>query len=175
MQQHEKLPLNASLVDMRSLLLSSLTLAAGAAGAALFTNSSDEIGMTTVFANVSAYTIPSKNATFKSNYRTHYARSVVLNYGCPENPPILATWELSGPRPGYYPIYQSLDKGESWSELSRVYETKFNYSVGAQPHLYQLPRRIGDFAAGTLLLSGMVQARNGSATIILVWSSQDAG
>ena len=153
---------------MWSLLLSSLALATGALAAA-------PVEMTTIFANISAFTIPDKSLTNNRTHRVNYARAVVLNYDCPDDPPILATWEYMGPKPGYYPIFQSLDKGETWEEISRVYDTAKGWGFGSQPALYQLPRRFGKYPAGTVLISGMHIPTNGSATVIELYASRDLG
>ena len=131
---------------MRSLLLSSLVWAAGAIAA------NAPVEMTTIFANISAFTIPSRTPTDNTTYRVNYARAVVLNYGCPDDPPILGTWDYSGPKPGYYPIFKTTDKGRTWKEISRIYDTAKGWGFGAQPALYQLPKAFGTYPAGTVMV-----------------------
>jgi hypothetical protein len=103
----------------------------------------------TVFHPPSNYTIP----------RTLYARSLLLNQPDPAtgNNVLLATWENYLPNNDsfpYFPIYQSFDLGETWSERSRVYDQVNGWGLRYQPFLYVLEEEMGGFEEGTVLLAG---------------------
>ena len=51
-------------------------------------------------------------------------------------------------RRGALPIYRSADNGETWTFLSEV------PNLRGQPALFELPSRIGEFPAGTIMASG---------------------
>ncbi|KAF7195096.1 hypothetical protein HII31_03564 [Pseudocercospora fuligena] len=129
------------------------------------------ISNVTVFQPPANYTIP----------RTLYARTLQLQDGT-----LLATWENYGPNNNtfpYFPIYQSTDGGATWSERSRVEDTQngwglridFWFRSRYQPFLYQLPEAIGDYPAGTVLLSGSSIPDDLSQTQIEIYASHDCG
>src|SRR4051812_7122374 len=76
--------------------------------------------ISTIYSNVSIFTVPDRNYSSYVSPKVLYARTVVLNHGCPTNPPLLATWENYSPEPPYFPIFQSNDQGKTWKEISRV-------------------------------------------------------
>lgn len=55
-----------------------------------------------------------------------------------------------------YPIYRSTDNGESWKLVSNVYDKKYGLLRTSQPCLYELPKKVGDMPAGTILLAGNI-------------------
>lgn len=101
-----------------------------------------------------------------------YARTVELDGGV-----LLATWENYSPEPPlvYFPIYKSVDGGETWKEISRVTDQVNNWGLRYQPFLYELPERFGRYAAGTLLLAGSSIPTDLSQTQIDVYASEDKG
>ncbi|KAI0130566.1 BNR/Asp-box repeat protein [Xylariales sp. AK1849] len=110
-----------------------------------------------------------------SNYtdpQVLYARSVQLYDGR-----LLATWENYSPEPPlvYFPIYESLDDGASWHELSKVEDQVNGYGLRYQPFLYQLPQAFGKFPKGTVLLSGSSIPADLSSTHIELYASTDKG
>ncbi|KAF4627302.1 hypothetical protein G7Y89_g10849 [Cudoniella acicularis] len=120
------------------------------------------------FTNVTVFVPP-------SNYTDPgvlYARTVELEGGV-----LLATWENYSPEPPrvYFPIYRSADGGETWKEISRVQDTVNNWGLRYQPFLYELPIRVGDFEAGTILCAGNSIPTNLNATKIDVYASEDKG
>jgi len=104
--------------------------------------------------------------------RVLYARSVLLPSGA-----LLATWENYSTEPPsvYFPIHRSLDNGLTWSPLSEVHDTVYNYGLRYQPALYVLPEPIGSFPAGTLLASGSAIPTDLSSTHIELYASRDSG
>ncbi|TVY73535.1 hypothetical protein LSUE1_G005893 [Lachnellula suecica] len=120
------------------------------------------------FSNVTIFTPP-------SNYTdpgTLYARTVELLDGT-----LLATWENYSPEPPlvYFPIFKSVNGGESWKEISHVTDQVNNWGLRYQPFLYELPVPIGHFAAGTILLAGNSIPTDLNYTQIDVYASEDKG
>ncbi|PKS11607.1 hypothetical protein jhhlp_001757 [Lomentospora prolificans] len=114
---------------------------------------------------------PPSNAGW-TDPRVLYARAIELLDGT-----LLSTWENYSPEPPlvYFPIYQSLDGGETWSEVGRVQDTVNNWGNRYQPFLYQLPQAIGNYSRGTVLLAGNSLPTDLSQTKIDVYASRDGG
>jgi hypothetical protein len=74
-----------------------------------------------------------------------YPRVIELRYFPAEKGQLLATFSLRGQS---LPIYRSTDRGESWQKFSEV------PMLRGQPALLELPMRVGEFAAGTILAAG---------------------
>ncbi len=81
----------------------------------------------------------------------------------------------------YYPILKSTDDGETWSEITRVYDTINGISGiwgGRMPYLYEMPVDMGEFKKGDLILAGTSSDGNtGTANIttITFYASKDLG
>ncbi|PSS07030.1 glycoside hydrolase family 93 protein [Amorphotheca resinae ATCC 22711] len=116
----------------------------------------------TVFAPPADYTDP----------QVLYARTVELEDGA-----LLATWENYSPQPPlvYFPIFKSVDGGETWKEISKVTDQVNNWGLRYQPFLYELPAPVGRYAAGTVLLAGNSIPENLNSTEIDVYASEDKG
>jgi hypothetical protein len=101
-----------------------------------------------------------------------YARTVELEGGV-----LLATWENYSPEPPlvYFPIFKSTDGGETWREISKVTDQVNNWGLRYQPMLYELPARVGRYAAGTVLLAGNSIPTDLNQTQIDVYASEDKG
>ncbi|GAM82054.1 hypothetical protein ANO11243_000330 [Dothideomycetidae sp. 11243] len=115
----------------------------------------------TVFDPPADYTVP----------RTLYARTLQLADGT-----LLSTWENYLPNNDsnpYFPIYQSYDNGNTWSERSRLYDQVNKWGARYQPFLYLLPQAIGSFKAGDILLAGNFIPNDLSQTKIDVYVSKD--
>ena len=87
----------------------------------------------TIFDPPQNYTVP----------RTLYARTLLLNQNCETDNVLLATWENYGPNNNtfpYFPIYESLDLGATWTERSRVHDQVNGWGLRYQPFLYELCR-----------------------------------
>ncbi|KAH6651714.1 BNR/Asp-box repeat protein [Truncatella angustata] len=104
--------------------------------------------------------------------RTLYARTLELCDGT-----LLATWENYSPEPPlvYFPIYESLDHGKTWSEVGRAEDQVYGFGLRYQPFLYELEQAFGDYPAGTILLSGSAIPTNLSETNIELYASRDKG
>ena len=122
----------------------------------------------TVFSPPANYTIP----------RTLYARTLELKVKCAREGVLLATWENYGPNNDtnpYFPIYQSLDGGLTWSERSRVYDQVNGWGMRYQPFLYELEEPFGAWKAGDILIAGNSIPDDLSQTQIDVYGSRDKG
>jgi len=153
---------------MWSLLLAALPLVYAASNAA-------QADITTVFSNNVIFTIPEKNYSSYLTPKVLYARTLALKAECGKRPVLLATWENYNPEPPYFPIYQSDDEGKTWREISRVQDQVNKWGLRYQPCLFELPQAIGNFSAGTLLLSGSSIPSDLSQTQIELYASTDKG
>jgi hypothetical protein len=73
---------------------------------------------------------------------TLYARTVELEGGV-----LLATWENYSPQPPlvYFPIFKSVDGGETWKEISKITDQVNGWGLRYQPMLYELPVGVGQY------------------------------
>ena len=117
----------------------------------------------TIFAPPADYNTP----------RTLYARSALI----PGTNDLLMTWENYSPEPPpvYFPIFKSVDGGNHWQHISNVNDQVNGWGLRYQPFLYFLPRQIGRYPAGTLLLAGNSIPTDLSQTRIDVYASFDQG
>lgn len=117
-----------------------------------------------IFDPPSNYTVP----------RTLYARTLQLK----ESGTLLATWENYGPNNNtfpYFPIYESNDGGETWTERTKVYDQVNGWGLRYQPFLYELHESIGSFDVGTILLAGSSIPDDLSQTQLELYASTDGG
>ncbi|KAL9625437.1 MAG: hypothetical protein Q9160_000500 [Pyrenula sp. 1 TL-2023] len=116
----------------------------------------------TIFQSPANYTVPG----------VLYARTALLPSGN-----LLATWENYSPEPPavYFPIYESCDGGQSWTEISRITDQTYGYGLRYQPFLYVLPQDLGGLPAGTVLLAGSSIPTDLSSTHIELYYSPDNG
>ncbi|WP_375325219.1 sialidase family protein [Flagellimonas sp. GZD32] len=104
-----------------------------------------------------------------------YPRVVRLKHYKEGKGNILVTFEHYMNREPSFPIYRSTDDGETWHLLSEVEDTKNGFGNRYQPHLFELPRQVGEFPAGTLFLSGSSIPDDLSSTELVVYVSKDGG
>jgi len=94
-----------------------------------------------------------------------YPRVIQLKIG-PNKGALLATFG----RRGSLPIFRSTDNGDSWQQFSEVPQ------LTGQPCLYELPVKMGAFAAGTVMACGTGPAgQPGGKRTLDVALSQDGG
>jgi hypothetical protein len=74
-----------------------------------------------------------------------YPRVIQLKYFAGGKGQLLATFA----RRGTMPIYRSTDNGETWQNFSEV------SNLRGQPALYELPQKMGEFPAGTIMAAGL--------------------
>jgi hypothetical protein len=94
-----------------------------------------------------------------------YPRVIQLKYYGPGKGQLLATFA----RRGALPIYRSTDNGETWQLFSEV------SNLRGQPCLYELPVKMGDFPAGTIVAAGGGVQADPSKRTLDVSYSRDGG
>lgn len=104
-----------------------------------------------------------------------YPRVVRLTHYQKGKGNLLVTFEHYMHREPSFPIYRSTDEGKSWHLLSEVEDTKNGFGNRYQPHLFELPKQVGEFPAGTLFLSGSSIPKDKSSTELVVYVSEDGG
>lgn len=91
---------------------------------------------------------------------TFYPRAMRLQHNgsataCPaRNGTLLATFEQYREDMPVFPIYRSTDNGVSWTKISEVADTQNGWGMRWEPELFELPRAMGGFPAGTILAAG---------------------
>jgi len=120
------------------------------------------------FSNVTVF-VPPTNYT---DPQVLYARTVELEGGV-----LLATWENYSPEPPpvYFPIFKSVDGGETWKEISKVTDQVNGWGLRYQPFLYEMPVSVGKYPAGTILCAGNSIPTDLNYTKIDVYASFDKG
>lgn len=93
-----------------------------------------------------------------------YPRVIQLQVGANKGT-LLATYAHRGA----LPIWRSTDNGETWTHLSDVPQLR------GQPCLYELPVKMGEFPAGTVMACGNGVSNDRSKTPLDVAVSRDAG
>jgi hypothetical protein len=94
-----------------------------------------------------------------------YPRVIQLKFG-PDKGALLATYSHRG---GSLPIWRSTDNGETWTHYSDVPQ------VRGQPCLYELPVKMGEFPAGTVMACGNGVSTDRSRAPLDVAVSRDGG
>ncbi|HYQ59272.1 MAG TPA: sialidase family protein [Draconibacterium sp.] len=88
---------------------------------------------------------------------------------------LLATFEHYIPGMRSFPIYRSTDNGKNWKLFSKVEDTYKGHGNKYQPVLFELPKQIGDFPAGTILCAGNMIPEDNSSTELTLYKSSDGG
>lgn len=115
-------------------------------------------------------------------------RAIQLKYQENEedNGKMLATWETSvvsllPERQGkFFPICESLDYGETWTEVGRVVETQRQdwsgeWEIENCPHIFELPADVGEMKKGGIVVFGDICPRDLSQTHLDMYYSEDMG
>jgi hypothetical protein len=102
-----------------------------------------------------------------------YARMTRLEHAGSEDGTLLATFEDSNNNGSVtsYHIQKSTDDGATWSTLSTVPADADAYA----PFLYEFPKQLGNYPAGTLMLLGNTEAAGNTKATIYEWLSFDHG
>lgn len=110
-----------------------------------------------------------------------YARMIQLRHAGAANGTLLATFEhwYTNGTPSEYIIRASTDNGATWSTRSVVKDTVTGaghpVSHMWQPFLFEFPRQLGAYPAGTIMLLGNTVPANNSYTEFQEWLSFDQG
>ncbi|WVW83138.1 hypothetical protein I302_105156 [Kwoniella bestiolae CBS 10118] len=131
------------------------------------------------FGPVNLWTPPAGTPS-PNNYtdpKTNYGRGLLLS-GSGVPGVVLSTfediYESKNNRP-FFPIYRSTDYGGTWTQYSRVMDTQNGWGLRYQPHMIQLQKAVGSYAAGTILIAGLSVPPDLSATRIEIYASTDLG
>lgn len=110
-----------------------------------------------------------------------YPRIIVIgNSKTGANGTLLATFEelnagLVSEKPGY-PIYRSTDDGATWKKITVVRDSDATLQSEWNPHLLELSKPCGEYAAGTILLAGCsVDASHSKKSAIRLYASINGG
>ncbi len=115
------------------------------------------------------------------NEANAYARVIQLGHAGAANGTLLATFEhwYTNGSPSEYIIRASTDNGATWSTRSVVPDTVTGtghpVSQMWQPYLFEFPRRLGTYPAGTIMLLGNTVPASGAYTEFQEWLSFDHG
>ncbi len=107
-----------------------------------------------------------------------YPRFIRLSYAGSLNGTLLATFEdYQNPTIPFFPIYRSTNNGASWSYYSQINDTHHNPAWGMrwQPQFYELPQKVGSWAAGTILAAGNSIPSDKSKTELDLYASTNHG
>jgi len=107
---------------------------------------------------------PGSAAAGRGGGGASYPRVIQISQYAPMKGQLLATFVRGG-----FPIYRSADNGESWEFVTSV------QGLRGQPALYELPRKMGDFPAGTILAAGMAANAPAGKSTLDVHYSADGG
>ncbi|WP_435219186.1 RICIN domain-containing protein [Streptomyces sp. bgisy034] len=106
---------------------------------------------------------------------TFYPRAMRLQHNGSANGTLLATFEQYRVDMPVFPIYRSTDNGASWTKISEVADTQNGWGMRWQPELFELPRAMGGFPAGTILAAGDSVPYDRGGSKIDLYASTDRG
>lgn len=111
------------------------------------------------------------------NNGVQYPTIISLSHNKENNGVLLCSFEVFDKGETSFRIMKSSDYGESWEQISAVYETAdSSLSAAWEPCLFELPDTLGDYPEGTVLLGGIsVDDGCKSKTRLSVYASGDCG
>ncbi|MFG2126182.1 RICIN domain-containing protein [Streptomyces sp. NPDC048751] len=104
-----------------------------------------------------------------------YPRGLRLQHNGSANGTLLATFEQYTNGTPVFPVYRSTDNGTSWTKISDVEDTQNGWGMRWEPELFELPRAMGGFPAGTILAAGDSVPADRAGTKIDLYASTDRG
>lgn len=108
-----------------------------------------------------------------------YPRLVRLQHNGEANGRILASMTTFKDNHGFAVIHQSTDDGKTWEPLSEIRDPRGENGKGmCCSTLYELPQKVGDMPAGTLLWAGTAgigDDEDTRKTTMPIWRSNDQG
>ncbi len=102
-----------------------------------------------------------------------YGRIIELAHNGAYNGTLLATSESLDV--DQYVIHRSTDFGKTWEKAGSVTSRMKGLIANWQPMLFELPCKVGDMPAGTILLAGCVRNANTTKTNMVIYKSNDFG
>ena len=158
---------SSSLVSLVAFLLvvsAGIPAAQRAGGPGPAPNESDQLPVLTAPVRISAdYTIKTIDAQGAS-----YPRVLQLQHYAPGKGQLLLTF-TGGGAGGGMPIYRSTDNGETFQLFSQVPDLR------GQPALYELPVKMGEFPAGTIMAAGGRPSPDPAKRLLALDYSTDGG
>ena len=134
---------------------------AGAAGAAGAASAASQLSVPVPLA--SDFTI--KNLEWDTSLGASYPRVIQLKTYAPGKGQLLATYS----RRGAMPIYRSTDNGDTFQFFSEI------KGLRGQPALYELPVKMGEFPAGTIVAAGQEEPTDPAKRPLGCYYSSDGG
>jgi len=104
---------------------------------------------------------------------TLYPRIIMLEHNGDANGRLFATFEHYTIKTPAFPIYESLDDGETWTKVAVVEDRTNGWGMRYQPQLFELPEPIGDMPKGTILCAGLSFPEDASVCRIELYKSND--
>lgn len=132
------------------------------------------------FDPVTVYQSPAGPFNDNRNYGARSPRVIQLEHqaNAKDNGKLLLTFEKTekkGVIPSF-PIYESDDNGHTWKQISEVKETQHSgWGMANCPQLYELPEKVGDMPAGTVIAAGDATPNNYSDTKLEMYASTNVG
>lgn len=125
----------------------------------------------------SIVTVATNNASDAFAPKISYGRGLVITHSQnpKENGTLIATFEQYTRSAPVFPIYKSTNEGGSWNRFSNVTDTQNSWGMRYQPSLYELPEKIGNLSAGTLICAGNSIPDDMSKTKIDLYASTNDG
>jgi len=122
-------------------------------------------------------TVPAYTSVISKPGEAAYGKIICLKYNGEHNGTLLVTYEqFARTSDGVvFPIYRSKDEGRTWEHISNIPfpNIREKYYKKWQPHLYELPMKVGDMEKGTILLAG--NSFNERKTELQLFKSTDLG
>lgn len=142
---------------------------------------SEELGELSILENLVEFSVESKTKIYgptlkDQNINLKYTSVIVLKHSESNNGTLIATCEDYAYN--HYNIRRSTDGGKTWEKIAEVGEQFYPdmYIANWCPSLYELPYKVGEMEAGTLLLSATTRDRRTvEATRTTIWKSTDEG
>ena len=104
-----------------------------------------------------------------------YPRIIRLEHNQGSNGTLLATFECYTYETPVFPIFRSEDDGVTWELFSNVHDTKNNWGMRYQPHLFEAPQKTGTLNEGDILCAGSSIPDDMSVTQLQLYKSTDKG
>lgn len=102
-------------------------------------------------------------------------RTIQLTHSGLNNGKMYTTFEETSNGTPTFPIFESIDNGQSWTKVGNVNDTQNGWGMMNCPQLFEMPETIGDLSEGTLIAVGNSCPSDKSATRMDMYKSTDFG